>query len=88
MGRLCLQFIAIIAQEQTTDYYNRGGWYYGSSAEGLYNGSFLVDRSVQMGTPIIFASFNYRLAGWGWLWSDEVVEKGLTNVGFRDQRYL
>ncbi|KFY95067.1 hypothetical protein V498_03539 [Pseudogymnoascus sp. VKM F-4517 (FW-2822)] len=63
-----------------------GGWNYGSSAEGLFNGSFLVDRSVQMGTPVIVASFNYRLAGWGWLWSPEVVEKGLTNVGLRDQR--
>lgn len=73
-------------QDETTYYCIRGGWNYGSSAEGLYNGSFLVDRSVQMGTPIIVASFNYRLAGWGWLWSPEVVEKGLTNVGLRDQR--
>lgn len=64
-----------------------GGWYYGSSAEREYNTSFLVERSVQMGQPIIAVAMNYRLASWGWLYSDEIVEEGATNVGMRDQRY-
>ncbi|KAH7159431.1 Alpha/Beta hydrolase protein [Dactylonectria estremocensis] len=63
-----------------------GGWIAGSSANGWYNVSFLVERSVQLQQPIIGVSINYRLAGWGWLHSDEVVAEGSTNVGLRDQR--
>ena len=39
-----------------------------------------------MGKPIIGVSFNYRLSGWGFLYSQEVVDAGLANLGFRDQR--
>ncbi|CEL08635.1 hypothetical protein ASPCAL11783 [Aspergillus calidoustus] len=63
-----------------------GGWGTGSSANGWYNMSFLVERSVQLGQPIVGVSLNYRLAGWGWLYSAEVVKEGSTNVGLRDQR--
>ncbi|UPK89480.1 hypothetical protein LCI18_000415 [Fusarium solani-melongenae] len=63
-----------------------GGWYMGSSASSWYNTSFLVERSVQVDQPIIVVGINYRLAGWGFLWSDEVVKEGSTNVGLRDQR--
>jgi triacylglycerol lipase len=48
--------------------------------------SFLVERSVQLGQPIVGVSLNYRLAGWGWLYSAEIVKEGSTNVGLRDQR--
>ncbi|KAH7124905.1 carboxylesterase [Dactylonectria estremocensis] len=63
-----------------------GGWQFGSSATGWYNVSFIVERSVQVQQPIIAIGINYRLAGWGWLHSGEVLEEGSTNVGFRDQR--
>ncbi|KAH6661541.1 lipase 2 [Plectosphaerella plurivora] len=63
-----------------------GGWYYGSGAEGFYNSSLLIERSVNMGQPIMTVHVNYRLAAWGWLWSDEVLAEGSTNVGLRDQR--
>ncbi|KAM6509441.1 hypothetical protein FALCPG4_017096 [Fusarium falciforme] len=63
-----------------------GGFTTGSSASGWYNVSFLVERSVQMQQPIIAVGINYRLAGWGWLHSDELVAEGSTNVGLRDQR--
>ncbi|CAH0025589.1 unnamed protein product [Clonostachys rhizophaga] len=63
-----------------------GGWVYGSSAVGLYNTTFLVERSVQMGEPIIAVSFNYRLAAWGFLYNDQIAKEGQTNAGLRDQR--
>ncbi|KAH6989881.1 carboxylesterase [Ilyonectria destructans] len=63
-----------------------GGWITGSSASSWYNMTYLVERSVQMQQPIIGVGVNYRLAGWGWLQSDEIVAEGSTNVGLRDQR--
>lgn len=50
--------------------------------------TYLVERSVQMQQPIIGVGVNYRLAGWGWLQSDEIVAEGSTNVGLRDQRSI
>lgn len=65
---------------------NRGGFTEGSSTTPYYNTSFMVQRSVQIGQPIITVSINYRLAAWGFIWSDQVVEEGVTNLGMRDQR--
>lgn len=48
--------------------------------------SFIVQRSVEMGSPIVAVSINYRLHMWGFLWSAEVKEAGAGNLGFRDQR--
>lgn len=39
-----------------------------------------------MGQPIVFASFNYRLAHFGFTASREFDEAGLLNLGFEDQR--
>ncbi|KAH6981561.1 hypothetical protein BKA56DRAFT_484892, partial [Ilyonectria sp. MPI-CAGE-AT-0026] len=33
--------------------------------------------------PVIAVAINYRLAAWGWLYSEEVVQEGSTNVGLR-----
>ncbi|KAI1082040.1 carboxylesterase family protein [Whalleya microplaca] len=63
-----------------------GGFVEGAARDPRYNLSFIVDQSVQMGKPIIGVSINYRLHGWGWLWSREVVEAGVANLGLRDQR--
>lgn len=64
----------------------RGGWYEGTSLDPRYNLTFLVEQSVANDKPIIAVSINYRLHGWGWLYSDEVLEAGVANLGLRDQR--
>ncbi|KAL9575842.1 hypothetical protein ACKAV7_000005 [Fusarium commune] len=63
-----------------------GGWLEGSAADGRYNGSFLVDKSVRMGMPIIFASFNYRLGAFGILAGSALEKAGLVNLALHDQR--
>jgi carboxylesterase type B len=45
-----------------------------------------VEQSVKIGKPIIGVSINYRLSLWGFLYSNEVVGEGITNLGLRDQR--
>ncbi|GLA93240.1 hypothetical protein AtubIFM57143_010589 [Aspergillus tubingensis] len=39
-----------------------------------------------MGTPIVAVSLNYRLHCWGFMWSNEMKEAGVGNLGLRDQR--
>lgn len=63
-----------------------GGLVSGGSADRRYNLSFIVDRSVEMGTPVIGVSLNYRLSAFGFLAGKEALEAGSTNIGFRDQR--
>lgn len=63
-----------------------GGLTNGGSSDPRYNLSFIVQQSVDMRTPIIAASINYRLHAWGFLWSSELQEEGAGNLGFRDQR--
>ncbi|KAH0593279.1 hypothetical protein MHUMG1_09001 [Metarhizium humberi] len=73
-----------------------GGFELGSSsAVGLettavtgifYQGANIVKRSIDMGQPVVFASFNYRLAHFGFTASREFDEAGLLNLGFEDQR--
>ncbi|KAH7148264.1 Alpha/Beta hydrolase protein [Dactylonectria macrodidyma] len=58
----------------------------GGSSDPRYNLSFIVDQSVKMGSPIVAASINYRLHGWGFLHSADLAAAGSTNLGFRDQR--
>jgi triacylglycerol lipase len=52
-----------------------------------YNLTFLVEQSVLMNKPIISVSLNYRLSGFGFLWSKDIVDAGVANLGLRDQRY-
>lgn len=58
----------------------------GGSSDPRYNLSFIVEQSVKMGTPMVAASINYRLHGWGFLHSADLAAEGSTNLGFRDQR--
>lgn len=58
----------------------------GGSADRRYNLSFIVEHSVELGTPIIGVSLNYRLSAFGFLVGEEAQEAGATNIGFRDQR--
>ncbi|RDW56727.1 hypothetical protein BP6252_14002 [Coleophoma cylindrospora] len=63
-----------------------GGLYEGSSIDQRYNLSFIVQKSVDIGKPIMAVSINYRLSMWGFVMGDEVLESGNANLGFRDQR--
>lgn len=58
----------------------------GGSADRRYNLSFIVQNSVDLGTPIIGVSLNYRLSAFGFLAGSEALEAGIANNGFRDQR--
>ncbi|GAA6023879.1 hypothetical protein JCM10207_000513 [Rhodosporidiobolus poonsookiae] len=63
-----------------------GGFQMGGSADMRYNGSWVVQRSVELEKPIIFVSINYRTAALGFLASDEVKQSGEQNFGLYDQR--
>lgn len=63
-----------------------GGLQEGSSIDQRYNMSFMVQRSVEIGKPVMGVSVNYRLSMWGFITGDEVVQSGNANLGFRDQR--
>ncbi|MCJ1391585.1 hypothetical protein MMC18_004449 [Xylographa bjoerkii] len=67
-------------------WFHGGGNYMGGSADERYNLSFIVQNSVAIGKPIIGVSANYRLAAWGFLFSEEVAGSGNTNIALRDQR--
>ncbi|CAG8953873.1 hypothetical protein HYFRA_00010834 [Hymenoscyphus fraxineus] len=63
-----------------------GGLVEGGLDDQRYNASFIVQNSVEMGTPIMVASLAYRVSAWGFLSSEETLKDGSTNLGFRDQR--
>jgi hypothetical protein len=63
-----------------------GGLAQGSGIDQRYNLSFIVQRSVEIGKPIIGVSVNYRLHMWGFVTGEEVIQTGNANLGFRDQR--
>ncbi len=58
----------------------------GGSADNRYNLSFIVQNSVEQGTPIVGVSLNYRLSAFGFIGGREALAAGVTNLGFRDQR--
>lgn len=63
-----------------------GSYQEGSSVLPNYNLTYLVQRSVEIGQPIIATSINYRKGGWGFLYSREIQGSGHTNLGLRDMR--
>lgn len=63
-----------------------GDFQEGGPTDQRYNLSFIVDKSVTVGKPILGVSIAYRLGPWGFLSSQEVVDSGQTNIGLRDQR--
>lgn len=58
----------------------------GSSRDTRYNQSYIVNRSVEMGTPVIGVSINYRVSHFGFLSSRQIHLNGLDNLGLWDQR--
>ncbi|KAK7040282.1 hypothetical protein VNI00_009749 [Paramarasmius palmivorus] len=60
-----------------------GGFIVGSSAQ--LDGNPLVLRSIARGTPVIYASLNYRLGPLGFPQGAEAEQKGALNLGLKDQ---
>ncbi|RPD58752.1 carotenoid ester lipase precursor [Lentinus tigrinus ALCF2SS1-6] len=63
-----------------------GGFSDGSNAVTFYNGTAIVERSIEIGEPIIWVAVNYRVTVFGFLGGREVKEAGLGNLGLHDQR--
>lgn len=63
-----------------------GGLVTGGSAYKRYNASFIVEHSVELATPIIAVTLNYRLNVFGFLSGGEATKEGVGNNGFYDQR--
>ncbi|KAK7040538.1 Alpha/beta-hydrolase [Favolaschia claudopus] len=64
-------------------YIHGGGYFFGAGSE--WNGTALVRRSMAIGKPFIFVTFNYRLGVLGFLGSAQVPAEVL-NIGLQDQR--
>ena len=66
-------------------------WVYGGGfaiGDGsVYNGSAFVQRSVEIGKPVIYVNFNYRVNAFGWLAGKEALAGGASNVGLYDRMY-
>lgn len=58
----------------------------GGTSDPRFNLTWIVQRSVEMGKPIIAVSAAYRLNMWGFIASKEVSASGNTNLGLKDQR--
>ncbi|KAI4646799.1 hypothetical protein J4E93_005023 [Alternaria ventricosa] len=63
-----------------------GGWQQGATSDPRYNMSYIVQQSVLNNKPVIGISINYRMAAFGFLYSEEVEAAGAQNLGLRDQR--
>jgi carboxylesterase type B len=63
-----------------------GSYQVGSSGLANYNLTYMVQRSVEIGNPIIATSINYRKGGWGMMYSREIQGTGNTNNNLRDMR--
>ncbi|KAI0741825.1 carotenoid ester lipase precursor [Daedaleopsis nitida] len=63
-----------------------GAFALGSNAMPVYNGSRIVERSVEIGEPVVFVAINYRLNVFGFLGGHEVKDAGVGNLGLHDQR--
>ncbi|KAI0060457.1 carotenoid ester lipase precursor, partial [Artomyces pyxidatus] len=63
-----------------------GGFEGGGSSNPTLDGGIIVERSIQLGQPVIHVSLNYRLTALGFLASAEVQKAGVGNLGLQDQR--
>ncbi|KAF7346721.1 Carboxylic ester hydrolase [Mycena sanguinolenta] len=60
-----------------------GGWEVGNARDNDLTPA--VERSIELGAPIVAVALNYRLNGLGFLAGKEVAAAGITNLGLRDQ---
>ncbi|KAJ5923158.1 hypothetical protein N7454_008403 [Penicillium verhagenii] len=63
-----------------------GGLHQGSSADPMWNLSYIVQRSVKEEQQLIAVSINYRLSFLGFPGGREALNAGVTNLGLKDQR--
>jgi carboxylesterase type B len=61
-----------------------GGFELGSTQ--MYDGSSLVQESIDTNKPIVFVAVNYRVGGFGFLPGAEILKDGSANLGLLDQR--
>uniref|UniRef100_A0A8H7Y9K5 Carboxylic ester hydrolase n=1 Tax=Psilocybe cubensis TaxID=181762 RepID=A0A8H7Y9K5_PSICU len=62
-----------------------GGFERGSAGGYDDQGTRIVNRSMVLGEPVIYAAMNYRVSAWGFLASQEVQDAGVGNAGLVDQ---
>ncbi|RPD58750.1 carotenoid ester lipase precursor [Lentinus tigrinus ALCF2SS1-7] len=63
-----------------------GGFTTGSNAILAYNGTAIVERSIELDEPVIYVALNYRLHVFGFLGGQEIKDAGVGNLGLQDQR--
>jgi carboxylesterase type B len=61
-----------------------GGFELGSTQ--MYDGSSLVQESIDTNKPIIFVAVNYRVGGFGFMPGAAILKDGSSNLGLLDQR--
>lgn len=67
-------------------WFHGGGFNQGGNADPRYNMSFIVQQGVEVGKPFIAVVPNYRLSLFGFIYGQEVIDAGITNLGLLDQR--
>ena len=63
-----------------------GGWRQGSSADPMWNLSYITKQAVYQDQPVLTVSINYRLSFLGLPSGQEVQDAGVSNLGLKDQR--
>ncbi|KZV67209.1 carotenoid ester lipase precursor [Peniophora sp. CONT] len=65
-------------------------WIYGGGfedgASSAFNGSVIVERSLELGQPVVYVSVNYRVSALGFPGGVEAQQAGVGNLGLQDQR--
>ncbi|KAI0804500.1 carotenoid ester lipase precursor [Irpex lacteus] len=61
-----------------------GGFEEGGSP--AFDGSVIVQRSIEVGQPIIYVSMNHRVSAFGFPGGSQVKAAGVGNIGLHDQR--
>ncbi|KAH8799487.1 esterase 1 [Flagelloscypha sp. PMI_526] len=56
-----------------------------AGASSIYDGSKIVSRASERGTPIVFVSINYRLGPLGFPIGSDSARKDVLNLGLKDQ---
>ncbi|KAH7018608.1 Alpha/Beta hydrolase protein [Microdochium trichocladiopsis] len=86
MSENCLSINVVRPTKQASDrallpvavWIHGGSYYYGTTGLPNYNLSYIVQRSVVMGKPILATSINYRKGGWGNMYS---IEENIASFG-------
>ena len=63
-----------------------GGFAMGGSPDHRYNTTWVIDRSVQMGRPILTVTLNYRVSFFGFPNGQEIADAHAQNLGLSDQQ--